>query len=1318
MTFLSPWALLGLTVLVPLCMAHLRHPRRREVASTLLWRELGPVARPRPRQLARPALPLLLLLQAVAVLFAVAALAEPAVGAPATAPARTQIYVLDAGSPGLFAAVRRTALNLIEHAPAGTRVQVIAAAPRPRLLAASAGGTAARDEARRVAALAPGRSPADMVTAVQLAAWESVAAPGPATVTVIRARGDSLPPITDPGHIVTVRTVGGTTRPAQTPSPAHTRSADTPTNVTIVGRDGVTGPLARAFDALPSVTVRLLTPSRSLAARLPQGATPAAKALLVLDGWLPGGSLPRSVPVLLVDPPALPGGSVGAPLRDPVLSGTDDTTSLLAGVDLTSLSVPAPATERITPPPWMAPVAWTPSGPLLAAGTSGRLRAAALAFDPARTNLPQLAAFPILLWNVLRWATGQPSSTALPAAAQPQVQPVRFAAHPPMPAAPVPPVPWSDWAVLAAMLAITAETSYLVTAARAGKQPAAGTRRSLAAVTARFAAMALFAVALTGVVLIRPGGGAPLLLIDRSGSIAGTSLAAENTWVHAIRRMAPTAAAVSFGTGTDTDIAQAVRLGDAAVTDGSASRLVLVSDGLATAGDAIAAAHGTGVPVDAADIARADPDAAVTRLSAPDAVRAGDTIPLQVTVHATVARPVTVSVWRDGHVVRSLTLRLAAGDNPLLIDSPSGPPGWRHFRVAVAMTGDTVPRDDALDSVTQVAAAPRLLYVGSDDGFAAMLRRLGFAVAVRPPARVPADVRGFAGTQGIILNDVPNGRLVPAQLTALSMAVSTEGTGLLVLGGAHSLTAGWYAGTPLAAALPVTGTGSGPQDSAALELVLDRSGSMNDLAGDVTKISMAKAAALGAIAFARGHHDRLGIIAFDITAHVIVPMHEMTAASAATADRAVMGLTADGGTNIYAALRAAAGQITGLSNGQYSPGGATPPYPPDITKQYSPGGATPPYPPDTTRQIVVMTDGVSQSAYYDTLVGRLRASGVSLTAVGLGGQVDKTLLLHLATTGGGRYYYTNNAADLPRIFAAEERRSVRPAHITGQIPAEVLASVPAVRSLVADRVPDVGGLDATRLKPLAVTDVATGAVAGGPHPLLAQWQYGLGRVAVWTPGTAPAWLAGWAAESNLWNDTVRWLLPGVPVPVLRPRLPDAFPGGAATVVVDTPGNAGVLVTSPRLLASVTPPRGPAVRAVLGPAGPGLYSGTLPDAGPGVYQIVVTPPAGIGSGPAGGSVSTELAVGYPREYLPSPVGAALLAQVAAASGGRVLTDPASAAAWESARNGAHRAALWWLLTLLALALFLTSVWLRPPPPVSRRGALRRPGGERGRQSEYV
>ena len=46
-----------------------------------------------------------------------------------------------------------------------------------------------------------------------------------------------------------------------------------------------------------------------------------------------------------------------------------------------------------------------PGGTLLAAGDNGRQRVAVLAFDPARSNLTQLPAFPILARNLERWAS-------------------------------------------------------------------------------------------------------------------------------------------------------------------------------------------------------------------------------------------------------------------------------------------------------------------------------------------------------------------------------------------------------------------------------------------------------------------------------------------------------------------------------------------------------------------------------------------------------------------------------------------------------------------------------------------------------------------------------------------------------------------------------------------------------------------------------------------------------------------------------------------------------------------------------------------------
>ena len=86
--------------------------------------------------------------------------------------------------------------------------------------------------------------------------------------------------------------------------------------------------------------------------------------------------------------------------------------------------------------------------------------------------------------------------------------------------------------------------------------------------------------------------------------------------------------------------------------------------------------------------------------------------------------------------------------------------------------------------------------------------------------------------------------------------------------------------------------------------------------------------------------------------------------------------------------------------------------------------------------------------------------------------------------------------------------------------------------------------------------------------------------------------------------------------------------------------------------------------------------------------------------------TDLAVGYAREYLPNPVGLALLAEVAAVTGGRVLTDPVSAAAWEATRNGSRELALWWLFVMLALVVFAAAA---SSFPVGFPAGLPRAGG---------
>jgi hypothetical protein len=186
--------------------------------------------------------------------------------------------------------------------------------------------------------------------------------------------------------------------------------------VTLVGDMARVAPIRRALAGLPGVTLRVRTPVRYTAADA------ARSDLLVLDGWRPpgaaterrspglkdgrspGGGLPPAPTLLLVNPPSLPGSRAAGTLADTTVSGLDAASPLLSGVDLTSLDVPGGTAERLTLPEWVAPIVWSAAGPLLAAGDDGTQRLAVLTFDPAASNLPQLSAFPLLLWNVVRWS--------------------------------------------------------------------------------------------------------------------------------------------------------------------------------------------------------------------------------------------------------------------------------------------------------------------------------------------------------------------------------------------------------------------------------------------------------------------------------------------------------------------------------------------------------------------------------------------------------------------------------------------------------------------------------------------------------------------------------------------------------------------------------------------------------------------------------------------------------------------------------------------------------------------------------------------------
>jgi Ca-activated chloride channel family protein len=218
---------------------------------------------------------------------------------------------------------------------------------------------------------------------------ELLAAPGE-HVELRLQRVDALP--VDDRAWIAVPQEGGLARPA---------------NVTVVGERATALSVAQALAADPGVRLRVETPAHYRPAQA------HSSDLVVVDGSLPGPGLPPAPAVLLLDPRRLPDGHVAGALANPTLSGTDPSSPLLADVDLSGLTVEQGASRRLVLPRWLTPVAWSPSGPLLAAGDDGGTRLAVLSFAPTGSNLPQLSSFPILIANIADWGLGwTPASAA------------------------------------------------------------------------------------------------------------------------------------------------------------------------------------------------------------------------------------------------------------------------------------------------------------------------------------------------------------------------------------------------------------------------------------------------------------------------------------------------------------------------------------------------------------------------------------------------------------------------------------------------------------------------------------------------------------------------------------------------------------------------------------------------------------------------------------------------------------------------------------------------------------------------------------------
>ncbi|MDQ2806716.1 MAG: glutamine amidotransferase, partial [Chloroflexota bacterium] len=668
------------------------------------------------------------------------------------------------------------------------------------------------------------------------------------------------------------------------------------------------------------------------------------------------------------------------------------------------------------------------------------------------------------------------------------------------------------------------------------------------------------------------------------------------------------------------------------------------------------------------------PETIASGLLTPAYVRVGDTVASELHVYSTGPTTATLNLSVDGAVVNTRPITLTSGDNLIPLAQTAQAPGFHRLAAVVTAAHDGQPDNNTALATLVVKPPPRVLILEERSGesapLVAALTARQIAVDVRAPSTVPAQAAGLAGYDSIILDNVAATSLTLDQQRTLQAAVQRNGRGLVVIGGPTSYARGGYADSVLEDMLPVS---SDPkprpaQGATALILVLDHSSSMTQGAGDVvnglgaSKLVMGKEAARQSVD-ALHDGDSVGVLTFDTATTWAVPV--TTIAGTTSKDQIKTGISnipIGGGTNIQGALDTAFAEINQL--------------------------------PARIRHIVLLTDGYEFGTHdYSPLYAGLQAGDISLTTVGLGRGADRGLLTRLAQGGGGRAYFTEQTSTIPQIVIKDVNISLKETTVEGQTAARSQAASPLLRDISPAQLPPLAGYDLTGAKPDAVTALVT----DDGDPLLAHWQYGLGRVVAFTSGAGPGWAAswaGWAGFPDFWNSVVRWAMANPVDRELQPAITVSAAGTAtglalAHLSVESLQPDSTFADLAALTAALRAPSGVITTTRLTQTAPGRYEAAVPLSETGAYEVRVTRQA------AGAADQTETAgftVPISAELLHAGTNDALLRRLAA--GQAMLTDPAQALAGRTPQPAtADGPPLWPYPLGLALLALLGGVAVR-------------------------
>lgn len=520
----------------------------------------------------------------------------------------------------------------------------------------------------------------------------------------------------------------------------------------------------------------------------------------------------------------------------------------------------------------------------------------------------------------------------------------------------------------------------------------------------------------------------------------------------------------------------------AVVPPGEPSRVILLSDGRQTQGTVervLPHLRRFGVEVYPVPVSSAAP-AEVTweQLVLPPTIPQGASVPINLVfvngTSRTQAVDVTVRMQELSVARRRVPVRPGWQVAPLAV--PALKTGTMRVDVEVRVPGDAAPQRKT--GYVEVEGPPRVRVVLDKPTelppLVTALKRRHITVSVSRPQELPTEAGRLLEEDVVLLFQVPKSAFTEEQVRALEEYVQRYGGGVVMVGLGGVLSQEIMQQHPLDALLPVRFEPKGLQESTrrvCIVMLIDRSASMMG-----PRIAATKRAAVELVKQLSAE-DLVGVLAFDVRPYVVVEVQPAGRVTEALIEKLVR-LKSTGGTDIFPALEAARDRLTASDA--------------------------------TVKHILLLSDGNTpfNAQQYRGLLEEFAQQRITLSAIGIGSAfVNVNLLDWMAKKSGGTFYQMTNLDELPQLIARDTQKEL------GRLPFTEGHFRPR-RAESSEWFSDFSGWPplkgylTTTAKPAARVELEL-PQAESAEPLLAFWDRGAGRVAVFTSDGGARWCPDW-----------------------------------------------------------------------------------------------------------------------------------------------------------------------------------------------------------------